>query len=71
VHEILDYFESRDYVMTLSDGTKMPFEWIQKKQGKQMPVKGKMDRFFVHKDHPSWNNIPEQPFERLFSVETA
>jgi len=70
VHEILDYFESRDYVMTLSDGTKMPFEWIQKKQGKQMPVKGKMDRFFVHKDHPSWNNIPEQPFERLFSVET-
>ena len=68
VHDILNYFESRDYVMTLSDGTVMPFEWIQKKQGKQMPVKGKMDRFFIHKDHASWNNIPEKPFDKLFEL---
>jgi hypothetical protein len=57
VHDILKFFEDRGYKMTLCDGTVLPMEWIQKKQGKEMPVKGKMDRFFVHKDHPSWNNI--------------
>ena len=31
-----------------------------------MPVKGKMDRFFVHKDHPSWKNIPLAPVDSLF-----
>jgi len=66
VHEILEYFESRDYVMTLADGTILPMEWIQKRQGKQMPVKGKMDRFFVPKEHESWNNIQEEPFKKLF-----
>lgn len=66
VHEILDYFESRDYVMTLADGTILPMEWVQKRQGKEMPVKGKMDRFFVPKEHDSWNNIPEDPFHKLF-----
>jgi FkbM family methyltransferase len=57
VHDIIKFFEELDYKMTLCDGTVMPMEWVQKRQGKQMPVKGKMDRFFVHKDHPSWNNI--------------
>ena len=66
VHEILEYFDSRDYVMTLADGQILPMEWVQKKQGKQMPVKGKMDRFFIPKEHNSWNNIPEEPFNKLF-----
>ena len=66
VHEILEYFESRDYVMTLCDGTEMPMEWVQKKQGKQMPVKGKMDRLFIPKEHESWNIIP---YNRLFKHE--
>jgi FkbM family methyltransferase len=57
VHDILKFFADRDYKMTLCDGTVLPMEWVQKRQGKDMPVKGKMDRFFVHKDHPSWNNI--------------
>ena len=57
VHDILKFFEERGYKMTLCDGTVLPMEWVQKRQGKEMPVKGKMDRFFVHEDHPSWNNI--------------
>lgn len=69
VHEILEYFESRDYVMTLSDGSILPMEWIQKKQGKEMPVKGKMDRFFVPKEHASWDNIQEEPFNNLFEIQ--
>lgn len=68
VHDILKYFQERDYKMTLSDGSILPFEWVQKKQGKQMPVKGKMDRFFVPSEHPSLNNIPETPFSKLFEV---
>jgi len=68
VHDILKYFEERDYKMTLSDGTTLPMEWVQKRQGKEMPVKGKMDRFFVHKDHPSWNSIPLAPKDTLFYV---
>lgn len=66
VHDILEYFDSRDYVMTLADGTVLPMEWVQKRQGKEMPVKGKMDRFFVPREHDSWNNIPEDPFNKLF-----
>lgn len=57
VHDILKFFEERDYRMTLCDGTVLPMEWVQKRQGKEMPVKGKMDRFFVHRNHASWNNI--------------
>ena len=48
VHDILKFFEERGYKMTLCDGTILPMEWVQKRQGKEMPVKGKMDRFFVH-----------------------
>ena len=66
VHDILKYFEDRDYVMTLADGTILPLEWIQKRQGRDMPVKGKMDRFFVPREHDSWNNIPENPVDTLF-----
>jgi FkbM family methyltransferase len=66
VHEILEYFESLDYVMTLADGSILPMEWVQKRQGRDMPVKGKMDRFFVPREHESWNNIPEDPFKKLF-----
>lgn len=68
VHDILKYFEDRDYVMTLSDGSILPMEWVQKKQGKEMPVKGKMDRFFVPKEHASWDNIQEEPFHNLFEI---
>lgn len=60
VHDILNYFDELGYKMTLCDGTVLPMEWVQKKQGKEMPVKGKMDRFFVHESHPSWNNIVEK-----------
>ena len=52
--------------MTLSDGTILPMEWVQKRQGRDMPVKGKMDRFFIHKDHPSWANISKNPIDVLF-----
>jgi len=68
VHDILEYFDSRDYAMTLADGTVLPMEWVQKRQGRDMPVKGKMDRFFVPREHASWNNIPEDPFNQLFEV---
>ena len=67
VHDILKFFEERGYKMTLSDGTIMPMEWIQKRQGKDMPVKGKMDRFFVHEDHPSWKALfDSNPMVSLF-----
>jgi FkbM family methyltransferase len=66
VHDILKFFEERGYKMTLSDGKVMPMEWIQKKQGKAMPVKGKMDRFFVHEDHPSWAAFKAVPVHALF-----
>jgi FkbM family methyltransferase len=69
VHDILKYFEDRGYKMTLSDGTILPMEWVQKKQGKQMPVKGKMDRFFVHQDHPSWAAFQADPINALFEFE--
>lgn len=69
VHDILKFFEERGYKMTLCDGTILPMEWVQKRQGKEMPVKGKMDRFFVHEDHPSWNNIvAKNPKLSLFEV---
>lgn len=67
VHDILKFFEERGYKMTLSDGTVMPMEWVQKRQGKDMPVKGKMDRFFVHKDHASWKALfDSNPMAALF-----
>ena len=69
VHDILKYFEDRGYKMTLSDGTILPMEWVQKKPGKQMPVKGKMDRFFVHQDHPSWAAFQADPINALFEFE--
>jgi len=68
VHDILKFFEDRGYKMTLSDGTILPMEWVQKKQGKVMPVKGKMDRFFVHEDHPSWASFKADPLHALFEV---
>jgi hypothetical protein len=52
--------------MTLADGTILPMEWVQKRQGRDMPVKGKMDRFFIPREHKSWNNITEQPYKKLF-----
>ena len=66
VHDILKFFEDRGYKMTLSDGTILPMEWVQKKQGKQMPVKGKMDRFFVHESHESWDRFKANPINSLF-----
>jgi len=69
VHEIIKFFKDRDFKMTLSNGEIMPMEWIQKRQGRQMPVKGKMERFFVHKDHPSWQNIASTPYNMLFEEE--
>lgn len=66
VHEILKFFKDLDFKMTLSDGTILPMEWVQKRQGRDMPVKGKMDRFFIHKDHPSWANISKNPIDVLF-----
>lgn len=67
VHDILKFFEERGYKMTLSDGTVLPMEWVQKRQGKDMPVKGKMDRFFVHKDHASWKALfDSNPMVALF-----
>ena len=69
VHDIIKYFDERGYKMTLCDGTVLPMEWVQKKQGKEMPVKGKMDRFFVHKDHPSWDRFKANPINALFEFE--
>ena len=66
VRDILKYFEEKDYCMTLSDGTILPMVWEQKRQGRDMPVKGKMDRFFVHKDHPSWSRFASDPYHSLF-----
>jgi len=44
VEEIIEFFVYRDYKVLLRDGTVMSNEWEI--------VKGKIDRFFVHKDHP-------------------
>ncbi len=66
VHEILKFFNDLDFKMTLSDGKIMPMEWVQQRQGRDMPVKGKMDRFFIHKDHSSWANISKNPINTLF-----
>jgi len=69
VHDIINYFKERGYKMTLCDGTVLPMEWVQKKQGKEMPVKGKMDRFFVHESHDSWNRFKSNPINALFEFE--
>lgn len=69
VHDILKFFEERGYKMTLSDGTVLPMEWVQKRQGKDMPVKGKMDRFFVHESHPSWQFFKKEPINALFEFQ--
>ena len=71
VHEILDYFKKRDYIMTLSNGEKLEMIWVNKNAEKftkkgAMPVRGKMERFFIHKDHQSWNIIQQKPYNRLF-----
>ncbi len=46
LQDIIDFFDQRGYGMMLNDGTVMPMVWE--------PVKRKMDRFFVHKDHAGW-----------------
>jgi FkbM family methyltransferase len=47
VDEIVKFFVDRDYKMLLRDGTVLPDKFEL--------VKGTVDRFFVHKDHPRLN----------------
>lgn len=49
VDEIVDFFLARDYKMLLRDGTILPDKFEL--------VKGTVDRFFVHKDHPGLSAI--------------
>lgn len=62
IDDLMDYFTSKNYVITLADGSIMPkkFKYIKKM----------MDRFMIPVEHPILNKTLETPFNKLFVEET-
>lgn len=60
IHDLMDYFVSKDYVITTADGNILPNEWTY--------VKKMMDRFMIPKERTDLYDPSKVP-QSLFTVE--
>jgi FkbM family methyltransferase len=61
IQDLLDYFTSRDYIITTADGEILPSKWTY--------VKKMMDRFMIPKERTDLYDVAKVPQE-LFTVES-
>ncbi len=60
IHDLMDYFTSKDYIITTADGNILPNEWTY--------VKKMMDRFMIPKERTDLYDPSKVP-QSLFTVE--
>lgn len=59
IHDLMDYFTAKDYIITTADGTILPNEWTY--------VKKMMDRFMIPKERTDLYDAAKVP-QSLFTV---